>query len=585
MRGLRAQWILKDDSPPSSGATGGLRDRLLALRGDMAGADPLDVSLIRLDDPSTMAGAQEAGECLARALADGKRIAIHGDYDVDGIAASTLLKHVLTTIAPDQEIPIRIPNRLDEGYGLSTKGLLEMRSQGVDLVVSVDCGITSIEEVAVANDAGLEMIISDHHTPLTDANGDCMLPDAKVVVHPRISGSSGFPDLAGAGVAFKIAWAVARAHAGSERVPSILREALVEALPFAAMGTIADVVPLVSENRVIAAQGLRRMRSTHNIGLKALLAECAAPPDVDEEFIKFQIAPRINALGRLGSAQPALDLFAESDMAKAAGIARHLTEINTVRREAQNELFQTALERVIEEGQDQPDHPIIVLAEAAWKQGLCGPAAAKVAEKFNRPVVLMEICEDGVARGSARSVDGYSIRDGLASAHHVLERYGGHDAAAGLAVAADRIPELLACMLDHARAQLGTSSLQATLEVDCRASLSEIGSVQEIRRMRELSPFGHGNPEPKVLLQGVKAIQTRWIGGGEDHLKLVLVSADKPRGSRSVEAIWFRASEHRSAIDEAIARGPLDLVVEPGINTFNGSTVAQMKIADARSGS
>ena len=584
MLGLCARWILKDDTPPSSGVAGGLRDRLLALRGSMAGEDPLDVSLTRLDGPETMAGAMEAGQRLATALGDGRKIAIHGDYDVDGIAASTLLKNVMQAIAPEAVIPIRIPHRLEEGYGLSSRGLLELRSNGVDVVVSVDCGITSIEEIAVANDAGLEMIVSDHHEPLVDPSGSIMLPDAKVVVHPRIKGSTGFPDLAGAGVAFKIAWALAKAHSGSDRVPTVLREALVEALPFAAMGTIADVVPLVGENRVLAAQGLRRMGVANNVGLKALLRECGAPAEIDEEFIKFQVAPRINALGRLGSAQPALDLFAERDPARARELAQHLSKINLQRREAQNLLFERACQRVVSEGQDQPEHPIVVLADETWKQGLCGPAAAKVAEKFNRPVVLMEICEDGFARGSARSINGYSIRDGLASCSDLLDRFGGHAAAAGLAVAGDRVQELREGMVRHALEKLGSSSLEATLEVDCRASLWEIGSLQEIRRMRELSPFGHGNPEPKVLVQGVKAIQTRWIGGEGEHLKLVLVSADAPRGSKSVDAIWFRAGDHKSAIEEALARGPLDLVVEPGINTFNGSTVAQMKIADVRPG-
>lgn len=585
MLGLCARWILKNDTPPTSGVAGGLRDRLLALRHGVDAEDPfLDVGLTRLCDPEALPGAAEAGERLASALAHGRQVAIHGDYDVDGITAATLLKNVLRTIAPDAEVPIRIPNRLQEGYGLSSQGLLELRSSGVDVVVSVDCGITSFEEIAVGKEAGLEIILSDHHEPLLDAEGAITLPDADVVVHPRIAGATGFPYLAGAGVAFKIAWAVAKAHSGSDRVPAVLREALVEALPFAALGTIADVVPLVSENRVLAAQGLRRMSASQNVGLQALLRECGAPPEIDEEFIKFQIAPRINALGRLGSAQPALDLFEETDPTRAREIARHLSEVNLTRREAQNQLVEVACERVIAEGQDQPLHPVVVLADPAWKQGLCGPAAAKVAERFNRPVILLEVCEDGMARGSARSIIGYSIRDGLASCSSLLERFGGHDAAAGLTIASERVEDLREGMVRHTSAQLDASNLEATLEVDCRASLWEMGNLQEIRRMRELSPFGPGNPEPKVLVEGVKAIQTRWIGSGGEHLKLVLVSADVQRGAQSVDAIWFRASDHKSAIDEALARGPLDLVVEPGINTFNGSTVAQMKIADVRQG-
>lgn len=584
MLGLRARWILKDDTPPTSGVAGGLRDRLLKFRGGDGSEDPLDVGLTRLEGPEGMPGAEEAGKHIAEALAAGKQIAIHGDYDVDGISASTLLRNVLRSVAPEAKIPIRIPNRLEEGYGLSGEGLLALRSSGIDLVISVDCGVTSIDEIAEANKAGLEMIVTDHHEPLVDSEGTMVLPDAAVVVHPRIAGARGFPDLAGAGVAFKVAWAFAKAHSGSDRVPTVLREALVEALPFAAMGTIADVVPLVGENRVLAAQGLRRMSAAQNVGLLALLRECGAPPEIDEEFIKFQVAPRINALGRLGSAQPALDLFQESDPTKARELARHLSEVNLQRRLAQDQLVEAACARAVQEGQDQPLHPVIVLADPTWKQGLCGPAAAKVAEKFNRPVVLMEVCEDGMARGSARSIHGYSIHDGLASCEAILDRFGGHAAAAGLSIAHDRVELLREGMVQHARSQLDRLSLEATIQVDCRASLWEMGNLQEIRSMRELSPFGHGNPEPKVLVEGVKAIQTRWIGAGGEHLKLVLVSANAERGSKSVDAIWFRASDHKSAIDEALARGPLDLVVEPGINTFNGSTTAQMKIADVRRG-
>ena len=192
------------------------------------------------------------------------------------------------------------------------------------------------------------------------------------MAHPRLPGATGYPELAGAGVAFKVAWATARAHCGSERVPTILKEALVEALPFAAMGTIADVVPLTGENRILAAQGLRRMAGSGNVGLKALLKECGASGDIDEELIKFQIAPRINALGRLGSAQPALDLFAETDPENARLLAKQLTEVNLQRRAAQDELVAQAIERVLSEGQDQADHPIIVLADSRWQQGLCG---------------------------------------------------------------------------------------------------------------------------------------------------------------------------------------------------------------------
>ena len=584
MLGFSSQWIIHDNSPPSNGIQGGLRDRLLKIRANHVDSDSLDTSLTRLDDPNALPGAVEAGESLAKAIADRRSIAIYGDYDVDGISASTLLRSMLRAIAPDAEIPIRIPNRLEEGYGLNSKGLRELRDGGADLVVTVDCGITSITEVAEANEYGLDMIVTDHHEPLQEASGGLMLPEATVVAHPRLPGASGYPELAGAGVAFKVAWATARAHCGSERLPAVLREALIEALPFAAMGTIADVVPLTGENRILAAQGLRRMAGSGNIGLNALLKECGARDEIDEELIKFQIAPRINALGRLGSAQPALDLFAESDPATARILAKQLTEVNMQRRAAQDELVAQAIERVLSEGQDQPDHPIIVLADSRWQQGLCGSAAAKVLDRFNRPVILMEICEDGLARGSARSITGYSVRDALLSCESLLERFGGHDAAAGLTLAKENVDALREGLVVHARTQLDDAALRPVLDVDCHASLWEMGSIDEIHRMRELAPFGHGNPEPKVLVEGVRAIQHRWIGAEGAHLKLVVIPGDAKPGAAAVDAIWFRADQHREKIDEALRHGTLDLVVEPGLNTFNGRTNAQMKVADARIG-
>ncbi|MCH2161701.1 MAG: single-stranded-DNA-specific exonuclease RecJ, partial [Phycisphaerales bacterium] len=549
------QWNLRDESEPPSTQSrqGSLRDRLLKLRTGSVDLDALGVGWDRLDGPEALPGADEAGEALAAAIADKRRIAIFGDYDVDGITASTLLRNLIRTLSPEAEVPIRLPNRYKEGYGLNTQALLDLRADGVDLVVTVDCGITSIAEVAAARAAGLEVIVSDHHDPLKDDEGNLVLPDATVVVHPRLPHPGrGFGELAGCGVAFKMGWAMFRAHCGSERVPKVLREALVEAMPFAALGTIADVVPLTDDNRVLAAQGLRLMPRTSNVGLRALLHACERSGTVDEEVVKFQIAPRINALGRLGSAQPVIDLFATDDPALAREIAEDMTRKNEQRKAEQEKLFERACERVEAEGQDKDDHPIIVLAEADWPQGLCGSAAAKVLERFHRPVVLLQDCDDGMARGSARSVPGYSIHDALKSCAELLEKFGGHDAAAGLTVRSDRVEELREALVAHAAEHRGTESRKPVLDVDCKALLSEVGSLGEIKEMNTLAPFGHGNPEPKILVEKVKAVEHRWIGSDRNHLKLKVVPQKAGHGSKTVDAIWFRAGVHRVAIDKAL---------------------------------
>lgn len=580
------QWTLLDDSEPAGGrsAPGSLRDRLLRLRTGSTDLDAFGVGWAGLDGPEALPGAINGGALLASAIADKRRIAIFGDYDVDGITASTILRNLIRALDPNAEVPIRLPNRYTEGYGLNTQALLDLKADGIDLVVTVDCGIGSLEEVAAARAAGLDVIVSDHHDPRVDEQGELVLPDANVVVHPRLPDPDrGFGELAGCGVALKLGWAMFQAHCGSSRVPSVLKEALVEAMPFAALGTIADVVPLKADNRVLAAQGLRHMPRTSNVGLRALLHACDRSESVDEEVVKFQMAPRINAMGRLDSAQPVIDLFATSDQARAHEIASEMTQRNEERKEKQEELVGAACRLVQEHGQDRDDHPIIVLADDNWPQGLCGSAAAKVVDRFHRPVVLMQR-EGELAKGSARSVPGYSIHDALKSCSGLLEKFGGHAAAAGLTIRSDRVEELRKALVAHAVAHFGTDRPTPTLEVDCKASLGELGSLVEIKEMNRLAPFGEGNPEPKILVEKVKAVEHRWIGSDRNHLKLKVIPQDANDRARPVDAIWFRAGTHKAEIDETLRTrgGLIDLVVEPGINTFNGYTTPQMKITDAR---
>jgi single-stranded-DNA-specific exonuclease len=556
MKGIRANWTLKDTACPTGSGVDALYARILAARG---GIKQLGVQELPATD--TLPGATEAAQRIVSAVENGQRIAIHGDYDADGITGSIILHSVLKVIAPTLDVPIKIPHRINDGYGLSEAGLLELRAQGIDLVVSVDCGITSVGEVEAAHAVGLEVIITDHHEFLPEG----LLPQG-IVVHPRLPGATCYPWLAGAGVAWTLACAIAKAHCNSENIPTVLRTTMAQAMAFAAIGTIADVVELRGENRMLAKGGLERLAKTPNLGLQALLKECGAVGPISEELIKFQLAPRLNALGRLGSAQKAIELFQTTDPKEAVKLAKEISAVNMKRRALQDAMVEQACAMV------EGDPAVVVLGHPSWKQGLCGPAASKVAERFNCPVVLLQECDGGIAKGSARSIEGVSIRDGLVECQDLLERFGGHAAAAGLTLKTSLVGSLRVAL----EAYFSTvERAAASIAVDCRSSLEEVGSRHALRAMGELAPFGPGNPEPRVLLEGVRVVQTKWIGADKTHLKLQLTDSNK----RTVDAVWFRAAEHREAIEEAF-RFEVNLVAEPGINSFNGYATPQLRIVD-----
>lgn len=542
--------------------------------------------------PEGLAGAEAAGARLAEAITSGERIAIHGDYDFDGIAGATILSRIIRLIAPGHPLEVILPDRYTTGYGLSSQGVRAIRERGTDLLVAVDCGITAHEAIGVAADAGLETMVLDHHTIATTADGGFDLPAASVVVHPRLPvagvGRVGDDELCGAAIAFKVAWALGKAHFRTEQLPQVVKQELVEATTLAGLGTIADVMPLVGENRALATLALRNLPRTTNPGLRALLAQCdheSAAGAVHEETIAFQLAPRINALGRFGSPMPALELLcdlADDDegRARASKLAADISKVNEDRRAAEATIVEEAIARAESEGQLADDHPMVVLADPGWRRGLVGPACAKLAERFGRPVLLMEACEDGLARGSARSIDGYSIHDGLVAASPHLERFGGHAAAAGFTLRTDRVDDLRQALVAHARDAMSTStaSLVPTIEIDCRAEVAELAQLERLKELRELAPFGAGHPKPSMLIETVRPIETRWIGRDKGTLQLSFAA----EGNRIVKAVWFRAGAHKDAIEEAIRRGPLDLVVSPDINHWRGRAEPKLMVSDLR---
>ncbi len=588
--GIIGRWVPRGSGSAASGSgrRSDLLARLLETRGGGSPTPFDDLWFGELEPPESLHGAVEAAARLSSAIDEGLRITIHGDYDFDGIAASAILLRVLRRIRPDIRADVVLPDRYESGYGLSVEGLAALRADGTDLVVAVDCGITAHDAIARGNELGLETMVLDHHTIPRDADGGVDLPAASVVVHPHLEvpGSGVGPrERCGAAIAFKVAWALAVQRFGEAGSPEPLKRELLEATMLAGLGTLADVMPLTDENRALAAMALRLLPRTGLPGLRALLSLCGhddpARP-VHEETVQFQLAPRVNALGRLGPATPALELLCDLDddaTGRADVLATAIDSANQRRRDEEKRIVAEAVDRAEAEGQLEPDHPVIVLADPGWRRGLVGPACARLSERFDRPVLLMEASDDGLARGSARSTPGYSIHDGLEACSECLVRFGGHAAAAGFTLESGRVDDLRQALVEHAREALGAARTGVPdLSYDLVASVDDLVDLPGLKRLRSLAPFGQGNPRPVVLLERIEPIGLRWVGATGDTLQIELAGS----GRRTLKGVWFRAGEHREAIDAAIGRGRIDIVGSPDIDHWRGRERARFVVADIR---
>lgn len=578
MRGLTRRWIRGNDD--AIGGEEHLFDRLLRWRGL---ADPeqrqrfLEPRLSDLHDPRAMFGLERAAARIAEVLRAGGRLAIYGDYDVDGVTASSILWRLMKVARPEAEIPIFIPHRIDDGYGLNRERLLGLREAGIDLVVSVDCGVTAVEAIEAANAAGLETIVTDHHEFAKDASGATILPPASIVVHPRHpEGGYPFGELCGAGVSFKLAWQFAREWCGSEQVGEAFKQELVHCLALGALGTIADVVPLRGENRVIVAMGLQRLTATPIPGLRALLEESdlVAGRSPDSEDVAFRLAPSLNACGRLGHAEEAVRLFTTADRAESRGIAKALARQNDARRRIERKIFEQACEQAEARGMTSPDRRAIVLADPEWHPGVVGIVCSRLVERYGRPAVLMRAA-DGIAKGSARSVDDYSILEGFEACREHLVTFGGHAAAAGLTLREESVDAFAEALAAHAATRLGPDDLMQTLRLDGDAEIRELdpGTMSRIER---LAPFGRSNSAPSLRLAGVRiSAEPRVFGKQGDHLELRVTDG---KGG-FLRATWWRSVEHRELLRKGAV---IDLVVEPKFDSYRGGREVIAAVKDVR---
>ncbi|MDH3583345.1 MAG: single-stranded-DNA-specific exonuclease RecJ, partial [Phycisphaerae bacterium] len=399
-------------------------------------------SLNQLHDPVRLPGAKRAADRLVEAVRGQQKIVIYGDYDVDGISASAILYHVIKAADPATDVRCYVPHRLEEGYGLNGEAIGTLASEGTELIVSVDCGITATGPADLAREKGMDLIITDHHEM------DAELPAAHTLVHPRLPAGTNpndptdpypFADLCGAGVAYKLAWQFARAWCGSDQVTQTFRQTLVNLLPLAALGTIADVVPLQDENRALAVFGLRHIQDTPWVGLNALIDAAALRGEaVSCYHVGFVLGPRLNACGRMGHARQAVQLLTDVGAEEAAEIAAFLNSENEDRRATERQIVEEAAEMVEARGYEQDEVRAIVLGHEDWHPGVVGIVCSRLVERFGRPTVLLNTAGQ-IAQGSARSIDAFNIHQALVACNRHLNSFGGHAMAAGLKLPVERI--------------------------------------------------------------------------------------------------------------------------------------------------
>ncbi len=548
--------------------------RLLWARGyrDAASASAFrDASLKGLHDPSLLPDLDRAAERILAAARASEPIVIYGDYDVDGISASAILFHTLAAVAPGAPVRTYVPHRMDEGYGLHADALRALAAEGARVIVSVDCGVTAFDPAAALAGSGTDLIITDHHE--LDHAG--RLPDAFAVVHPRRAGSAyPFGELCGAGVAFKLAWRLMTLSHGGPKLPPEWREVLLDLLALASLGTVADIVPLIGENRAIARHGLRRLRSTRIGGLTALIEESGlAGENIDAERVGFTLGPRLNACGRMGHAKHAVAMLTSATPDEARAIAKDLARQNDARRRTEKQIFDEACRMAEAQGMTGPDRRAIVLAHETWHAGVVGIVCSRLIGRFHRPTLLMDV-RDGLCHGSGRSIDGFNLHAALASCADLLEKFGGHDMAAGLAVRHERLAEFTARFTDHATRLLAVDQLTPALPIDCTVDISEM-STHAVEQVLDLGPFGRGNPSPRLLLRGVRITrEPEPMGSGGDHLSMFI-----RQGEREMRLVGWHWGARRGSLH---AGATIDAVVEPKISAWNGRVKVEPTIADLR---
>ena len=536
--------------------------RILAARGisgPAAVAQFLKPSFVSMPDPFLLKGMEGAVARLSSARLSGEPVCVYGDYDVDGITSTALLVSFLTACGISASY--FIPNRFDDGYGLNSESLKRIAAQGARLVVTVDCGISSLDEAQLCGELGVDLIITDHHAPRET------VPAAYAVINPHQPGCPyPFKQLAGVGVAFNLAIALRQRLREEGVFSSGIEPDVREWLDLVALGTIADVVPLIGQNRLYAYQGLRRLSEAKRPGVVELKRVAGIRDRVGSGSVGFRLAPRLNAAGRLESAVPGVQLLLTADTGTAAAIAGELDAANSERQAVERSMLDEAV-AMVESSGSYPECRSIVLASRSWHQGVVGIVASRLVERFHRPVILVALDEEGEGKGSGRSIPGFDLLSSISSCSRHLLRFGGHRHAAGVGLKAGSIEGFAEEFEQEALQRLGGRELVPQLAIDCQVEPGEVTAVLA-GELKLLEPFGAGNPEPVLMMRSLRVAARSVVGDG--HLRLTLT-----RGGHTFSAIAFRMADREIA-------ACVDIAFFPEINSYNGSSRLQLKVRDIR---
>ena len=503
-------------------------------------------------DPFLITDMEIAIDRIIEAIEKKQKVMIYGDYDVDGITSITVLKSFLKDLG--LETNFYIPNRLEEGYGLNKKAIDKIKQNGCDLMITVDCGISAIEEIDYANSLGIETIVTDHHEP------GSVLPKALAVIdNKRKDSTYPFRELAGVGVVFKVIQALGK-KLGLEE------ESYLKYLDIVCVGTISDIVPLVNENRVITKLGLKLVKQTKNLGLRSII-QSSGYHKIDSNTISFGIAPRINACGRMGKAEEALELLLSNNVYQVNELTKRLNGHNQKRQEIEKEIYENVLEKIEKDHLDE--RQTIVVGGEHWHHGVIGIVSSKITELYFKPSILLSFEEEGIGQGSGRSIPGFDLHDALNQCLDSIEKFGGHSMAVGITVRKEKMKQFQE-ELEKVAKDNHIDEIMPILQIDAKINLSEI-NTKMIEDLKQLEPFGEGNKMPIFAIKNAKIDSIRALSEGK-HLKLTL-----KENHHIINAIGFNlgqlAEEYRIG-DKIDVAGVLE------INTFNGVNNLQINIKD-----
>ncbi len=527
----------------------------------------LEPSLADLHSPWDLPDMKIAAERLAKAVSADEKVVVHGDYDTDGVTACAVLLRALAALGCKAE-PY-LPSRFEGGYGLSDEFVRLATERGVDLVVTVDCGTSEHDRIRALLDAGVDVIVTDHHEP-----GGIELPPALGVVNPKREDSSyPFRELVGVGVAFKLVWALCQEVQGAKKVGDRLQRMLLSLLPFVAVGTVADVAPLVGENRILVTHGLRSLRRSCS-GLQALLDISRTRGErLTARDIGFSLAPRLNAAGRMGEADLALSLLIEEDPGRARDQAKRLDRANSSRQKLCQTIEAEAREEVAGSFDPARDGAIVVGGDG-WHQGVIGIVAGRLAEAYDRPVLVIafEPGED-TGRGSARSIDGLDLFAAMSRSRPRFLTFGGHEQAAGFTIQRDEVGPLRNELSSFCHAQLESGAVQPSLNVDRELDFTDL-SLSLARELEQLSPFGKGNPQPRFMSRNIRiAGKPRLLGSSGRHF-----SFNASQEEVAYRAVVFNRTDWLDQMDAGVACW--DMVFTLELNHFGTSPRAELKVVD-----